>query len=93
MALSVDETNMTVTPVLSQDLGYFSYALGSAQLLGNGNFFFSLGIVAPPTPSSSYAIEVLPTAGTVNGSFVWDVQSSSSYRAWLMPTLYMPPTE
>jgi hypothetical protein len=91
MSLTVDETNMTVTPLLSQDLGYFGFALGSAQLLGNGNYFFQPGIVLPT--SSSYDIEVLPTAGTVNGTLIYDLGSAtSSYRAWLMPNLYFPPT-
>jgi hypothetical protein len=91
MSLTVDETNMTVTPLLSQDLGYFGYALGSAQLLGNGNYFFQPGIVLPA--ASSYDIEVLPTAGTVNGTLIYDLGSAtSSYRAWLMPNLYFPPT-
>jgi hypothetical protein len=91
MSLTVDETSMTVTPLLSQDLGYFGFALGSAQLLGNGNYFFQPGIVLPT--SSSYDLEVLPTAGTVNGTLIYDLGSAtSSYRAFLMPNLYFPPT-
>jgi hypothetical protein len=90
MSLTVNETNMTVTPLLSQDLGYYGFALGSAHALGNGNYFFQPGIVLPA--SSSNAIEVLPTAGTVNGTLIYNLQSSTSYRAWLMPNLYVPPT-
>jgi hypothetical protein len=92
MAFIVDESNMTVTPVLSQGLGYFGYALGSAQLLSNGNYFFLNGLVTPPNPAAGYAVEVLPTAGTVNGSVIWNLQSSKAYRAWLMPDMYAPPT-
>ena len=92
MAFIVDESNMTVTPVLSQGLGYFGYALGSAQLLSNGNYFFLNGLVTPPNPPAGYAVEVLPTAGTVNGSVIWNLQSSKAYRAWLMPDMYAPPT-
>lgn len=91
MAFIMDETNMTVTPVLSQGLGYFSYALGSAQLLSNGNYFFLNGLVTPPTPAVAHAVEVLPTSGTA-GSVIWNLQSSKAYRAWLMPNLYLPPT-
>lgn len=91
MAFIVDEINKTVTPVLSQGLGYFSYALGSAQLLSNGNYFFLNGLVTPPTPPASYAVEVLPTAGTENGSVIWNLESSKAYRGWLMPNLYTPP--
>jgi hypothetical protein len=89
MSLTVDETNMTVTPLLSQDLGYYSFALGSARAMGNGNYFFQPGDVT--ATNSSYAMEVLPTAGTVNGTVVYNLQSATSYRAWLMPSLYTPP--
>jgi len=91
MVLTVDETNMTVSPVLSQDLGYFSTGLGSAQALPNGNYFFQPGIVPPA--SSSYSIELLPTAGTDKGTLIYNLESAGrSYRAWLMPNLYSPPT-
>ena len=69
MSLTVDETNMTVTPLLSQDLGVYSFALGSAHALGNGNYFFQPGTVAA-SASSSFAMELFPTGGTVNGTTV-----------------------
>jgi hypothetical protein len=90
MSLTVDETNMTVTPLLSQDLGVYSFALGSAHALGNGNYFFQPGTVAA-SASSSFAMELFPTGGTVNGTTVYNLQSATSYRAWLMPSLYFPP--
>ncbi len=40
MVLQLDPANMQVTPVLSVDLGVYSTALGSAQLLGDNNYFF-----------------------------------------------------
>ena len=43
MALSFSESTMQVTPVLSTDLGYYSTAMGSAQLLSDGNYFFLPG--------------------------------------------------
>jgi arylsulfate sulfotransferase len=91
MSLTVDETNMTVTPLLSQDLGVYSYALGSAHALANGNYFFQPGTVTA-SGNSSFAVEVLPTAGTVGGTIVYNLQASNmSYRSWLMPSLYFPP--
>ena len=87
MALTVDETNMQVTPILSQALGYYSSALGSAALQSNGNYFFQ-----PGTPAS-YAIQILPTPGTIAGTQVYDLAcSAASYRAFQMPNLYTAPT-
>ena len=90
MALTVDEVNKTVTPLLSQDLGVYSFALGSAHALANGNYFFQPGTVAASS-GSSFAMEVSPTAGTVNGTIVYNLESATSYRAWVMPSLYFPP--
>jgi arylsulfate sulfotransferase len=86
MALRVNESKMQVTPVLSVDLGVYSGALGSAQLLSNGNYFFLSGIPA-------YSIEILPTPGTTTGTQVLNVGSPDySYRGWQMSSLYAPPT-
>ena len=90
MALFVDEANMTVTPVLSQDLGVPTTALGGAGLLSNGNFSFATGI---STTIPTEAVEITPTAGTVTGTVVMSVQGSSyAYRGWQLPNLYNPPT-
>ena len=45
MALTLDESTMSVTPVISTDLGVFSTVLGSAQLLSGGSYFFQPGQV------------------------------------------------
>jgi len=85
MALTVDETNMTVTPVILQDLGTASTALGGAQILSNGNYFYQSGI------PSTQAMELKPTTG-VAASQVMNVGSVDySYRGWQMPNLYTPP--
>ena len=93
MALSVDETNMQVTPVLSADLSVFSTAMGSAQLLVDGNYFF-LPAIVPFSPSIfySYAIEIVPIAGTPTGPQSLNLQGPEAYRGWQMPSLYAPPT-
>jgi hypothetical protein len=101
MALTVEETctpapltctNLQVTPVLSADMGIFSQAMGSAQLLSNNNYFF-LSPFAPftETMEGSYAIEILPTSGTDAGTTVFELEGTQSYRAWRMPNLYQPP--
>ena len=87
MALTVDEINMQVTPVLSDYLGYYAQALGSAALLPDGNYFFQ-----PGTPGS-YAIQILPVAGQIYGRQVYNLScSATSYRAFQMPNLYQAPT-
>jgi arylsulfate sulfotransferase len=93
MALSIAEVTRNLTPVLSQDLGVFSTALGSAQFLSDGNYFFQPGVVLIDVSDvKSYSIEILPTAGTVNGTQVLNLQGPESYRSWQMPSLYAPPT-
>ena len=87
MPLTIDETLMQATPVLSADLGVFGGSLGSAQLLSNGNYFFLSGAPA------SYCIQIFPTPGTDTGTQVLKVSSPyQCYRAWQMADLYTAPT-
>ncbi len=88
MVLQFDQSSMQVTPVLSVDLGVYASALGSAQLLSNGNYFFMAGFAYGTT---GYAIEILPTPGTLTGTQVFNMQGPISYRAWRMTNLYSPP--
>lgn len=93
MVLTVDETRMQVTPVLSDDLGVFSTAGGSAQLLPNGNYFFWPAVVLVNlSTQNSFSIEILPTPGTITGTQVLNVQGPGGYRGWRMPSMYSPPT-
>ena len=87
MALTVDEANMQVTPVLSVGLGTYAPALGSAQLLPDGIYMFQPGI-----PHAA-AIEILPSPPSINGTQVLNVFSpETSYRAWQIPNLYSAPS-
>jgi hypothetical protein len=93
MALTINQSALQVTPVLSQDLGVFSTALGSAQLLSDGNYFFMPGVVLINVNSvKSYCLQILPTAGAVDGTQVYDLEGPESYRSWQVPNLYSPPT-
>jgi arylsulfate sulfotransferase len=92
MALTLDETSMQVEPVMSVNLGVFSVAMGSAQLLDDGNYFFLAASVAVGDSKNSYAIQIQPTPGTDSGPQVMNIMGPSSYRAWQMPDLYRPPT-
>jgi len=92
MALTVDEKTMQVTPVLSQDLGYYSSSMGSAQLLYNGNYFFLPALVALGTNHIvSFNMQLLPTGGSVNATKVLNIQGTEVYRSWQMPDMYTPP--
>jgi hypothetical protein len=95
MALTVDETptHMQVTPVLSVDLGVYSTAMASAQLLADGNYFFQPAIVVVTLSQiNGYSIEILPTVGTDTGTQILNLQGPEHYRGWQMPNLYSPPT-
>ena len=92
MALNFDESTKVVTPVLSADLGNYSTAMGSAQLLPNGNYFFMSGWTLDGTNPASYSMEILPTgAGTDTGTTVLSVLSQEEYRGWQMTNLYSAP--
>jgi arylsulfate sulfotransferase len=96
MALTVDESTMTVTPVVSFDLGTYSSAMGSAQLLANGNYFFENPLVIETGGGVvSYSVEISPTnpaPQVAPANFLLDLASPEHYRGWLMPSLYDPPT-
>lgn len=85
--LNVDQTNMVVTPTLLADLGYFSTALGSAELLSNGDYHFEAGD-GPTVPPYSDAIEVFPNATL---GFTMMTSNNPCYRNFRMASLYIPP--
>jgi hypothetical protein len=91
MALTIDEGAMQVEPVLSRDLGVFSSAMGSAQLLADGNYFFLAAIVDGAASYHGYDVELQPTPGTDTGIPVLTISGPSAYRSWQMPNLYNPP--
>jgi arylsulfate sulfotransferase len=88
-ALNVDETSLTVSLALNQDLGVFSTAVGSAQFLDNGDYFFDSGwiISGPNLPTTAYSQEITPT-GAVEYQFD---DSTRTYRVYRMSTLYSEP--
>jgi hypothetical protein len=81
----LDETNHTAVQALNADLGTYSMAFGSAQLLRNGNFDFSSGLINPPVITGQ-SVEVLQ-----NGTIDYVLQSDApSYRNLRMYSLYVP---
>ncbi len=83
---TLDETTLTATPVLNADLGGYSFRLGSAQRLSNGNYSFlsgSLGLVPPPLQFGQ-TIEVRP-----DGTQAYVLKfASPEYRSFRVRTLY-----
>jgi len=89
MALTVDETTMTVTPVLSQYLGVTAEAYGSAELLSNGNYYFDAGL----DMDYGYGLEVLPTSGAIGGTNIYSIKGPPLYRSYRLANLYQPPPD
>jgi hypothetical protein len=81
----LNEQTMTATLVVNADLGNYSPALGSAQLLPNGNLAFTSGIIVPNFVGQT--IEVRPD-GTQ--TFVQQI-NGLEYRSYLMSSLYGSP--
>src|SRR5262249_14481819 len=81
---ALDEATMTATPVLSVDLGDYSFRLGSAQRLSNGNYASLSGSEGTPPRDTARSIEVRPdgTRAYVLGF------ASPEYRSFRVRTLY-----
>ncbi len=87
-ALTIDETAKTATLSLNADLGFFSMAVGSAQLLDNGNYHFDSGwIDVQPGVEVAKSMEVTPA-----GSIIYELDDTAiTYRTYRMSTLYSVP--
>jgi len=81
--LEVDEAGRTAKLVLNADMGDYGLALGSAQKLANGNYFFELGW-APNF--FSHALEFDPAGNLVSQVEV----ETQQYRSFRMRDLYTP---
>jgi hypothetical protein len=75
---------MTATPVLNADLGNYSFRLGSAQRLSNGNYSFLSGSQGPVPNDIAQSIEIRPD-GTK--SYVLRL-AGPEYRSFRVRTLY-----
>jgi hypothetical protein len=76
--LKLDEASRKAATVMLADLGVYSIAVGSAQLLDNGNYHFEAGFIPNPYVQS-YATEVAPD-GTINYNMEGYLQTYRSYR-------------
>jgi arylsulfate sulfotransferase len=88
----IDEAARTAKLLLDADLGVNSSALGSAQLLPNGNYHFGAGFLPDPANSAkriTHALEV-----DSNGSIVWCIEiAAQQYRSFRLQDLYTPPLQ
>ena len=79
----LDEANRRAVILLNAKLGYYSFALGSAQLLDNGGYVFGVG----------FRIDGTGTTIEVNraGEIVSAMESSTpQYRTFRMRDMYTP---
>ncbi|HJZ55274.1 MAG TPA: aryl-sulfate sulfotransferase [Gemmataceae bacterium] len=84
---TLDETSLTATPVLNVDLGDYSFRLGSAQRLSNGNYSFTSGSQGLPPTEFAQETEVLPD-GTKTYVLESDRVGRLVYRSYRTRTLY-----
>ncbi len=77
---TLDQTNFVATLEVNIDVGQFSLATGSAQLLQNGNYTFDLGVINGASSTQEYtASGVLQSQENV---------TQISYRSFRMRSLY-----
>jgi hypothetical protein len=83
---AVNEVNKTAALLVNADLGGYSFALGSAERLSNGNYDFGSGFLGSPPTQFAQAVEVRP-----NGSINYVQQTQAGvYRYFRMRNFYMP---
>ena len=87
MVLNVDIPNRTVSNAVSQDLGVYSVAEGSAQLLSNGDYMF----LAADVPYKTGVIE-LSNEYTTSGTLTYSAGApTGAYRSFRVGNLYTGP--
>ena len=81
--IQLDERNRVANLILNADLGQYSFALGSASKLPNGNYHFDVGFLNDAT---STAIEV-----DASGKTVYALHAAApDYRSFRMRDMYTP---
>jgi arylsulfate sulfotransferase len=84
---SIDEVNLTATLTLDADLGLYSYALGSAQALLNGDYLF-----VPGRPTINGVVSSQSTEVNASGVINYQLQAPSiTYRGWRLTDFYNIP--
>ena len=84
---TINETDMTATLTLDADLGLYSYALGSAQALLNGDYTF-----VPGRPTINAVVSSQSTETNSAGIITYQLQAPClSYRGWRLTDFYNVP--
>jgi arylsulfate sulfotransferase len=87
--LMVDQQNLVATLVLNADVGSYSSAVGSAQLLPNGDYHFDSGFIYINSTGAlvSQSVEV-----NASGDIVYGIGFATlEYRTFRMSDLYTAP--
>src|SRR5579871_1134217 len=86
--LQINESGRVATLVLNADVGSYSSAVGSAQILPNGDYHFDSGFITDADGSlSAQSVEV-----NSSGTIVYGVGLASlEYRSFRMSDLYTAP--
>ncbi len=90
---AVNEPALQANLNVNADLLVYCFALGVAQILPNGNYFFDSGVVAPSKSSPSY-VQESETDPLGNLIFILQVANGTAtshalaYRAFRMPNMY-----
>ena len=89
---AVNEAALQANLNTNSDLGQYTFALGSAQILPNGNMFFDAGAIGPkPGPWYGLNLETDPNGIPI---FILQIASGTqtssalTYRSFRMPSLY-----
>ncbi len=83
----LDERAHTAALVANPDLGVYSFAVGSAQRLANGDLHALAGFVPGDHGRSCRSIEVTPQGQVV---FSQELEGAGSYRSFRVVDLYTP---
>jgi hypothetical protein len=82
--LQIDEANRTASVLLNADMGQYSFALGAAQKLPNGDYHFAIGFLPDGTSTD---VEV-----DASGNIVYALHvGAPEYRSFRMRDLYNGP--
>jgi hypothetical protein len=92
--LNVDQTNKVVTPILNADLGVYSGALGTAELLPDGNYHFDAGFLLSTDANGNPLYNAQSLEVDPGGHIDFGVQFGAlEYRTFRMPDMYTAPED
>ena len=88
----IDEAGRTAKLLMNADLGANSSALGSAELLPNGDYHFGAGFIPDPANASRRITQAMEVGS--DGAVVWNMQiPAQQYRSFRLDNLYTPPIQ